>query len=161
MISKGDQEMGNRFWKEEGSSQSKNAHVDGLEWEPLLTPTMIEKSQPSRAKVEHALPNSESAEAILQPASTQSTRAQGQAQKTSKEIFSSSTSPQEGPLQDTPQIAPTEISSPIPASMERKETVNISEEKDELEEEELQELLSKLMDAFTLEMPEGKIFTIN
>lgn len=91
----------------------------------------------------------------------QSTRAQSQAQKTSKEIFSSPTSPQEELLQKTPQIAPTEINSPTLAPMERKETVNIQEEKDELDEEELQELLSKLMDAFTLEMTSGKIFTIN
>lgn len=156
MISKSDHKKDKSFWKEEDSSQSKNASVDGPEWEPFLNPTVIDKR--SQAKVEHALPNSESPEAILQPTSTQSTRAQSQAQKTSKEIFSSPTGPQEALLQDTPQNAPTEINSPTLPPMERKETVNIQEEKDELEEEELQELLSKLMDAFTLEMPSGKIF---
>ncbi|XP_023615089.1 dystrotelin [Myotis lucifugus] len=153
MISKSDHEKDKSFWKEEDSSQSKNASADGPEWEPFLNPPVVDKSQQSQAKVEHALPNSESPEAILQPTSTQSTRAQSQAQKTAKEIFSSPTGPQEGLLQDTPQNAPTEIHSPTLPPMERKETVNIQEEKDELEEEELQELLSKLMDAFTLEMP--------
>ncbi|XP_070279390.1 dystrotelin [Myotis yumanensis] len=161
MISKSDHEKDKSFWKEEDSSQSKNARVDGPEWEPFLNPTVVDKSQQSQAKVEHALPNSESPEAILQPTSTQSTRAQSQAQKTSKEIFSSPTSPQEGLLQDTPQNAPTKISSPTLPPMERKETVNIQEEKDELEEEELQELLSKLMDAFTLEMPSDPQPSVN
>ncbi|XP_036174605.1 dystrotelin [Myotis myotis] len=160
-ISKSDHEKDKSFWKEEDSSQSKNASVDGPEWEPFLNPTVVGKSQQSQAKVEHALPNSESPEAILQPTSTQSTRAQSQALKTSKEIFSSPTSPQEGLLQDTPQNAPTEINSPTPPPMERKETVNIQEEKDELEEEELQELLSKLTDAFTLEMPSDPQPSVN
>lgn len=158
MISKSDHEKDKSFWKEEDSSQSKNASVDGPKWEPFLNPTVVDKSQQSQAKVEHALPNSESPEAILQPTSTQSTRAQSQAQKTSKEIFSSPTGPQEGLLQDTPQNAPTEINNPTLPPMERKESVNTQEEKDELEEEELQELLSKLTDAFTLEMPSGKMF---
>ncbi|KAK1336587.1 hypothetical protein QTO34_002620 [Cnephaeus nilssonii] len=64
-------------------------------------------------------------------------------------------------LQETPQIAPTEINSPTLDPMERKETVNIQEEKDELDEEELQELLSKLMDAFTLEMPSDPQSSVN
>nr|KAF6353171.1 dystrotelin [Pipistrellus kuhlii] len=161
MISKGDYEKGKKFLKKEDSSQNRDASVDGPEWEPLLNPTVMDKSQQSQAKVEHALPNSESPEAILQPRSTQSTRAQSQAQKTSEEIFSSPTSPQEELLQETPQIAPTEINSPALDPMERKETVNIQEEKDELEEEELQELLSKLMDAFTLEMPADPQSSIN
>ncbi|XP_008143513.2 dystrotelin [Eptesicus fuscus] len=161
IISKGDHEKGKKFWKEEDSSQSKDASVDGPEWEPLLNPTVIDKSHQSQAKIDHALPNSESPEAILQPRSTQSTRAQSQAQKTSKEIFSSPTSPQEELLQETPQIAPTEINSPTLDPMEKKETVNIQEEKDELDEEELQELLSKLMDAFTLEMPSDPQSSVN
>ncbi|XP_006759515.1 PREDICTED: dystrotelin [Myotis davidii] len=161
MISKSDHEKDKSLWKEEDSSQSKNASVDGPEWKPFLNPTLVDKSQQSQVKVEHALPNSESPEAILQPKSTQSTRAQSQAQKTSKEIFSSPTSPQEGLLQDTSQNAPTEINSPTPPPRERKETVNIQEEKDELEEEELQELLSKLTDAFTLEMPSDPQPSVN
>lgn len=121
---------------------------------------MTDESYQGPAHAEHVLPNSESPEAILQPRSTQSTRARSQAQKTSKEIFSSLPSSQEGLLQDASQIAPAEMNSPALAPVERKGAVNIQEGKDELEEEELQELLSKLMDAFTLEMPSGKIYTI-
>ena len=43
---------------------------------------------------------------------------------------------------------------------ERKGAMNIQERKDELEEEELQEPLSKLTDAFSLEAPSCKILTI-
>ncbi|XP_016052346.1 PREDICTED: dystrotelin [Miniopterus natalensis] len=161
MISKGDNGKDERFWKAEDSSQSKNTSVDGLEREPLPNPTVTDKSQQNQAKAEHAVPNSESPEAILQPRSMQSTRAQSQAQKTSEEIFSSPTNSQEGLLQGTPQIAPTEINSPTLAPVERKETVNIQEEKPELEEEELQELLSALMDAFTLEMPSDPQSSVN
>lgn len=153
MVSKSDHGMGERFWKEEDSSQIKNAIEDSSEWEPLPNPIVADRSQQSQTKVEDALPKSESPQAILQQRSMQSTRAQSQTQETTREIFSSSPSSQEGPLQDTLQIAPAEINSP----MERRETGNIQEEEDELEEEELQELLSKLMDAFTLEMPSGKI----
>ncbi|KAM9663660.1 LOW QUALITY PROTEIN: dystrotelin [Trichechus inunguis] len=64
--------------------------------------------------------------------------------------------PTMGLLPETPKFVPTEMSSPALAPAERKETTNIEERKDELEEEELQELLSKCMDAFTLEMPSGK-----
>ncbi|XP_066089432.1 dystrotelin [Saccopteryx bilineata] len=161
MISKGDRGKGEKFWKERGSSQSKNASVDGSELEPLLTPTVINRSQQSQAKVDHALPKSESPEATLQPRSTQSIRAQSQEQKTSKEIFSCPTSSQERPLRDTSQIALTEKNCPTLAPVERKETSSIQEEKDELEEEELQELLSKLMDAFTLEMPSDPQSSVN
>ncbi|XP_036109186.1 dystrotelin [Molossus molossus] len=161
MISNSDHGKAERFWKEEDSSQNKNAYVNGPEWESLPNPTVIDKSQRSEAKAEHALPNSGSAEGILQPRSTQSPKAQNQVQAISKQIFSSPTSSQEGLLQDVPQTAPTEINSPTLASMERKERVNTQEEKDELEEEELQELLSKLMDTFTLEMPSDPQSSVN
>ncbi|XP_036899393.1 dystrotelin [Sturnira hondurensis] len=153
MVSKGDHEMGERFWKEGDSSRIKNAIEDGSEWEPLPNPIVADRSQQSQTKVKDALPKSESPQAILQPSSMQSTRAQSQTREITSEIFSSSSSSQEGPLQDTLQINSAEINSPTLAPMERRETVNIQEEKDELEEEELKELLSKLMDAFTLEMP--------
>lgn len=45
------------------------------------------------------------------------------------------------------------------APVERKGAMNIQEGKDELEGEQ-QELLSKLTDAFTPEVPSGKILTI-
>ncbi|XP_011367972.1 dystrotelin [Pteropus vampyrus] len=153
MVSKGDHGKVERFWKGGDSSQIKNVTEDGSEQKPLLNPTVINRSHGSHTKAEHALPNSESPEATLQPSSTQSTKPQSQAPKTSKETLRSPSSSQEGLLQDTSQIIPAGICSPTQAStQERQETVNIQEEKDELEEEELQELLSKLMDALTLEM---------
>ncbi|XP_019582624.2 dystrotelin [Rhinolophus sinicus] len=151
MVSKGDRGKGKRFQRGGDSSQLKNATEDGSEWQSLPSHTVTDRNG-SQANTEHALPNSESPEAILQRKSTQSTRTQSQAQKTSKEILSSPSSSHEGLMEDTPKIIPAEIHSPALAPVERKETLNIQEEKDELEEEELQELLSKLMDAFTLEM---------
>ncbi|KAM5326176.1 dystrotelin [Glossophaga mutica] len=155
-----DHGMGEQFWKED-SSRIKNATEEGSEQEPLPNPTVTDRSQQSQTEVEDALPKSESPQAILQPSSMQSTRAQSQTQETAREIFSSSPSSQEGPLRDTLQTDPAERNSPTLAPMERRETVNIQEEKDELEEEELQELLSKLMDAFTLEMPSDPQSSVN
>lgn len=175
-VSKGDHGKGERFHRGEGSSQVKNATEDGSECQSLPKLTETDRSHRRQANSEHALPNPESPEAVLLPKPMQSPRAQSmqspraqisraqsprvqsQAQKCWKEILSSPSSSQEGLLQDTPQITHAEIHSPAPLPVERKETLHIQEE-DELEEEELQELLSKLMDAFTLEMPAGKIFS--
>lgn len=158
MVAKRDHGNGEESFQRGGeSSQIKDATEDGSEEETLPKSTVTDGSYQGPAHAEHVLPNSESPEAILQPRSTQSIRARSQAQKTSKEIFSSLPSSQEGLLQDASQIAPAEMNSPALAPVERKGAVNIQEGKDELEEEELQELLSKLMDAFTLEMPSGKI----
>lgn len=160
-VSKGDQGKVERFWKGGESSQIKNVTEDGSEQKPLLNPTVTDRSCGTHAKAEHALPNSESPEAILQPSSTRNIKPQSQAPKTSKETLLSPSSSQEGLLQDTSQIVPAGICSPTQApAQERQETVNMHEEKDELEEEDLRELLSKLMDTFTLEMSSGKIFTI-
>lgn len=158
-ISKGDHGKDGRFWRGGDSSQATNATEACSEWEPLAYPTMIDKSHQSQAKAERAVPNSESPEALLPLKSTQNSKAQSQAPKTSKEIFSSLPGSQEGSLQDTPHMAP-EMSSHALATADRKEMPDIQEGKDELEEKELQELLSKLTDAFTLEVPPGKIFTI-
>ncbi|XP_015990494.2 dystrotelin [Rousettus aegyptiacus] len=152
-VSKGDQGKVERFWKGGESSQIKNVTEDGSEQKPLLNPTVTDRSRGTHAKAEHALPNSESPEAILQPSSTRNIKPQSQAPKTSKETLRSPSSSQEGLLQDTSQIVPAGICSPTQApAQERQETVNMHEEKDELEEEDLRELLSKLMDTFTLEM---------
>ncbi|XP_045416210.1 dystrotelin [Lemur catta] len=153
MVSKVDHFSAERFWKGGDSFQINDSTGDSSEWEPLPNPAKVDRSQ---ANAEHALPNSESPETILQ-----STRAQSQAQKMPKEILSSLSIYQEGLLQDTPQMAPAEVSSPAMAPSERKDTSNINERKDELEEEELQELLSKLMDAFNLEMPSGPQPSVN
>ncbi|XP_041593419.1 dystrotelin [Vulpes lagopus] len=154
MISKGDHGKGERFQREGDSSQVLNATENHSEWEPLAYPTMNDRSHQSLPNAEHDLPNSESLETVLQLKSTQSTRAQSQAEKTSKEVFSSPPGSQGGLLQDTPQIVPAEINGPALAT-EMKVMVNIQQGKDELEGEELQELLSKLTDAFTLEMSPG------
>lgn len=149
-VSKGDQGKVERFWKGGESSQIKNVTEDGSEQKPLLNPTVTDRSRGTHAKAEHALPSS-----------TRNIKPQSQAPKTSKETLRSPSSSQEGLLQDTSQIVPAGICSPTQApAQERQETVNMHEEKDELEEEDLRELLSKLMDTFTLEMSSGKIFTI-
>uniref|UniRef100_A0A673STM2 Dystrotelin n=1 Tax=Suricata suricatta TaxID=37032 RepID=A0A673STM2_SURSU len=150
MISEGDHEKDERMWRGGDPSQVTKATQDGLEQEPLAYPVMTDKSHQSQTKADHAIPNSESPEAVLH-----NTRAQSQAQKTLKEIFSSLPGSQEGPLQATPQMVPAEMNSPALASADKKEVGDIQDGKDEREEKEMQELLSKLTDAFTLEMPPG------
>uniref|UniRef100_A0A452VCC8 Dystrotelin n=1 Tax=Ursus maritimus TaxID=29073 RepID=A0A452VCC8_URSMA len=118
MISKGVHGKGERFGREGDSSQVTSATEDCSEWEPLADPTTVDRGHQSQANAEHPLPNSESPEAVLQLMSTQSTRAQSQAQKISKEIFSSPPGSQEGPQQDTSQIVPTEAKGPALAPAE-------------------------------------------
>uniref|UniRef100_A0A8D2APB2 Dystrotelin n=1 Tax=Sciurus vulgaris TaxID=55149 RepID=A0A8D2APB2_SCIVU len=137
----------------EDISQIKNVTENGPEWEPLPNPAIVDASQ---ANAENALPSAESPETLLQSA-----RLQSYAQKIPKEILSSLPSCQEGLLQETPQISPPEISRPALAPAERKEIINIKERNDQLEEEEIQELLSKLMDAFNLEKPSGPQSSVN
>ncbi|KAK2508661.1 hypothetical protein MC885_006580, partial [Smutsia gigantea] len=153
MVPKGGLGKGERFSRGGDSFQIKNANEDGSEWEPLANPTVIDRSCQSPASAEHVLPNSGSPEDTVQPRSTQSARAQSQLQKTSKEILSSLSSSQEGLPQDTPPAVPAGMTGPALALLEKKETVTILEGKDELEEGELQELLSKPTDALTLEVP--------
>ncbi|XP_003406155.2 dystrotelin [Loxodonta africana] len=158
MVSKSDLSLTKRFWRKGDSSWIKNITEEGSEWEPLPNSTAVGRSHPSQTNTEHALPNPEPPEAILQPRSVRSSRAQNQAQKMMKQSLPSA---QDGLLLDIPQFIPAEISSPALAPAERKETTNIEERKDESEEEELQELLSKCMDAFTLEMPSGPQSSVN
>nr|XP_012594326.1 dystrotelin isoform X1 [Microcebus murinus] len=152
MVSRVDHSSAERFWKGGNSFQIKNSTGDGSEWEPLPKPAKVDRSHRSQANAEHALPNSESPETNLQ--STRA-KAKSQAQKMPEEILSSLSTYQEGPLQDSPQMAPAEMSSDALAPAERKDSGNIKKRKDELEEEELQEILSKLMDAFNPEIPSG------
>ncbi|XP_062057560.1 dystrotelin, partial [Lepus europaeus] len=144
------------FLKREDSSQVKITTENGLDWESLSNPAMVDRGLRSQAYVNHALPDPESSEKSLQ-----STKVQNQAQKMPKESLSSLPTCQKGLLQDNSQIAPTDMGSPALASVENKEAVNVSERKDELEEEELQELLTKLMDTFNLEMPSGPQSSVN
>ncbi|XP_037857601.2 dystrotelin [Chlorocebus sabaeus] len=133
--------------------QIKNATEDASRWEPLPNPDEVDRSH---TNAERALRNPESPETTLH-----STRAQSQTQKMSRKVISTLPSCQEGLKQDTPKMIPAERSSPALAAMENKEAGNIKERKDELEEEELQELLSKLMDVFNLEMPSGPESSVN
>ncbi|XP_011849271.1 PREDICTED: dystrotelin [Mandrillus leucophaeus] len=136
--------------------QIKNATEDASRWEPLPNPDEVDRSHRSHTNAEHVLRNSESPETTLH-----STTAQSQTQKMLRKVISALPSCQEGLKQDTPKMIPAERSSPALATTEKKAAGNIKERKDELEEEELQELLSKLMDAFNLEMPSGPESSVN
>uniref|UniRef100_A0A8C6E9I0 Dystrotelin n=1 Tax=Moschus moschiferus TaxID=68415 RepID=A0A8C6E9I0_MOSMO len=147
VIAKGDHGKGEeRFQKRGGdSSQIKGSTEDGSQQETLPRSTMINGSH-------RELP-----EATSKPRPVQSPRAQ----KTSKETSSALPSSQEGQLQDIPKIPPVEMTSLALAPVERKGPMNIQEGKTELEEEELQELLSKLADAFTLDTPSDLQSSVN
>ncbi|XP_026250395.2 dystrotelin [Urocitellus parryii] len=134
-------------------SQMENVTENSSEWEPLPNPAIVNGSQ---AEAENALPNLESSETLLQ-----STRLQSYAQNIPKEILSSLPSCQEGLLQQDPQISPPEKNRPALVPAERKETANIKERNDDLEEEEVQELLSKFMNAFNLEKTPGPQSSVN
>ncbi|PNJ73419.1 DYTN isoform 1 [Pongo abelii] len=136
--------------------QIKNATEDASRWEHLLNLDAVDRSHRSHTNAEHALRNPESPETTLH-----STRAQSQTQKMPKKVISTLPSYQEGLKQDTPKMVPAEMSSPALAAVEKKEAGNIKERKDKLEEEELQELLTKLMDAFNLETPSGPESSVN
>jgi hypothetical protein len=148
-VSKIDYSSADRFWKGEDSFQIRNATENGPEQEPLPHPTVVDRSQ---ANAEHTLPNSEQPENILQ-----GTGGQNHSPKMANEILSLLPSYQDEMLQNNPQISPTKMSSPDHAPADRKEIVNIKERKNEQEEDEPQELLSKLLDAFNLETTSGKI----
>ncbi|KAI6051642.1 dystrotelin [Marmota monax] len=134
-------------------SQMKNVTENSPEWEPLPNPAIVNGSQ---ADAENALPNLESSETLLQ-----STRLQSYAQNIPKEILSSLPSCQEGLLQEDPQISPPEKNRPARVPAERKEMANIKERNDDLEKEEVQELLSKFMNAFNLEKTPGPQSSVN
>ncbi|KAM5155776.1 LOW QUALITY PROTEIN: dystrotelin [Callospermophilus lateralis] len=134
-------------------SQMENVTENSSEWEPLPNLARVNGSQ---ADAKNALLNLESSETLLQ-----STRLKSYAQKIPKEILSSLLSCQGGLLQEDPQISPPEKSRPALVPAERKEMVNIEERNDDLEEEEVQELLSKFMNAFNLEKAPGPQSSVN
>lgn len=139
-----------RFGKGRDSSQMESITEGGPGWTPLPHPALVDRSQ---ADVHQAPPDPQSLATAVQ-----TTKAQSYIQKTPKEILRSQPGSQQRLMQDKPQVPPTEVTSTALASAGRKELVNTAERKDEPEEEELQELLSKLTDAFSLEMPSGKVF---
>uniref|UniRef100_A0A8C2YKG3 Dystrotelin n=1 Tax=Chinchilla lanigera TaxID=34839 RepID=A0A8C2YKG3_CHILA len=150
MVSKVDCSSMDQFWKGRDSYHIKNGTQDGPAWNPLPNPALVDRSQ---ANEDHAPPDSESPATMVQ-----TTSAQSYTQKIPKKILSSLPSYQQGLLQDKPQISPAEMSSTALASAGKEVVVNVAGRKDELEEQELQELLSKLMGAFNPERPSGKVF---
>lgn len=162
VIAKGDHRKGEERFQNRGgdSSQIKGSTEAGSQQETFPKSTVINGSHRGPVPAKHVLPNSELPEATSKPRPEKSPRVQSRAQKTSKETSSALPSSQEGRLQDIPKIPPVEMTDLALAPGKRKGAMNIQERKDELEEEKLQELLSKLTDAFTLEAPSGKILTI-
>ncbi|KAM6151955.1 dystrotelin [Erethizon dorsatum] len=153
MVSKFDHSSADRFWKGGDSSQIKNTPEGGPGWKPPPNPALVDRSQ---ANADRAPPDSESPATMVQ-----TTRAQSYTRKIPKKSLSSLPSSHQGLLQDKPQSSPHEMTSTALASAGRKEIINAEERKEELKEEELQELLSKLMDAFNLEMPSGPRSSVN
>ncbi|XP_013376116.1 PREDICTED: LOW QUALITY PROTEIN: dystrotelin [Chinchilla lanigera] len=153
MVSKVDCSSMDQFWKGRDSYHIKNGTQDGPAWNPLPNPALVDRSQ---ANEDHAPPDSESPATMVQ-----TTSAQSYTQKIPKKILSSLPSYQQGLLQDKPQISPAEMSSTALASAGKEVVVNVAGRKDELEEQELQELLSKLMGAFNPERPSGPQSSVN
>lgn len=127
------------------SSNSESATGDGLEWEPLPNSAKADKSHKCASSSEKALPDSEPSKII-----SQSTGTRSHPQKMPREARTSPLARQEG-QQDSPPIPPAEESSCA------EETHHASDKRIDLEEEELQALLPKLLDAFDdVHTPSGK-----
>ncbi|XP_038194274.1 dystrotelin [Arvicola amphibius] len=120
-----------------------------LEWERLPNSAEADRNSRCQASSGRALADSESPEVVLQ-----STRIQGHPQRMLREVRNSPSDGQEG-LKDNPQIPPSEVSSPALQPSEGKETDHASERRNAQEEEELQTLLPRLLDAFDLDTPPG------
>ncbi|XP_055967948.1 dystrotelin [Sorex fumeus] len=160
-VSKTDDGKGERLLRRD-SSEIRNISGGGSEKKYLSYPTLINRSHQSQANVDYALPNANFPEATLQSRSTQTTKVQNQEEKMWNEAISVLPSSHEGLSQTTHQITPADINnSPALTPVGRKETIHNQEGKDELEEEELNQLLSKLTDAFTLDMPSGLQSSVN
>ena len=71
-------------------------------------------------------------------------------------VYNAPSDCQEG-LQDNPQIPPSEVSRPALEPSEGKETDHTSERRNDQEEEELQTLLPRLLDAFDPDTPPGEV----
>ncbi|XP_005361585.1 dystrotelin [Microtus ochrogaster] len=121
----------------------------GLEQELLPNSAKADRNRKCQASSGRALPDTESPEIILQ-----STRTQGLPQRMLREVYNAPSDCQEG-LQDNSQIPPSEVSSPALEPSEGKETAHTSERMNDQEEEELQTLLPRLLDAFDPDTPPG------
>ncbi|XP_051046598.1 dystrotelin [Phodopus roborovskii] len=131
------------------SSHIKSVIRDGPEWELLPKSTKTDRNHKCQARSEKALPDSEPPEVILQ-----GTRTQSHPQKMLREVHASPSACQEQ-QQNNPRIPPAEVSSPALASSAGEEVDHISERLIDLEEEELQTLLPRLLDAFDQDTPSG------
>lgn len=123
----------------------------GLEQELLPNSANADRNRKCQASSGRALPDTESPEIILQ-----STRTQGRPQRMLREVYNALSDCQEG-LQDNPQIPPSEVSGPALEPSEGKEADHTSERGNDQEEEELQTLLPRLLDAFDPDTPPGEV----
>ncbi|XP_057619221.1 dystrotelin [Chionomys nivalis] len=137
------------LWRGEDYSHIESVTGCSLEQELLPNSAKADRNRKCQASSRRALPDTESPEIILQ-----STRTQGFPQRMLREVHNAPSDCQEG-LQDNPQIPPSEVSSPALEPSEGKETDHTSERRNDQEEEELQTLLPRLLDAFDLDTPPG------
>ena len=123
----------------------------GLEQELLPNSAKADRNRKCQAHSGRALPDTGSPEIILQ-----STRTQGRPQRMLREVYNAPSDCQEG-LQDNPQIPPSEVSSPALETSEGKESDHTGKRSNDQEEEELQTLLPRLLDAFDPDTPPGEV----
>lgn len=139
------------LWRGGDYSHIESVTRCGLEWELLPNSAKADRNHKCEASSGRALPDTESPEI-----SFQSTRTQGRTQRILREVHNSPSDCQEE-LQDNPQIPPCEVSSPALEPSEGKERDDTSERRNDQEEEELQTLLPRLLDAFDRDMTPGEV----
>ncbi|XP_048201696.1 dystrotelin [Perognathus longimembris pacificus] len=152
IVCKASHSSSNRIWKGGEPPQMKNASERSPEWEPVLNSAVIDESHRSQAHAESSLSHTEPPKNTMQ-----STEAHSHPQKMPKEIPSFLSSCQKERL----QIPPAEMSTAALAPEERKEIVSIRERENEQDGEELQDLLSKLLEAFNPETMPGPQSSVN
>ncbi|XP_055472246.1 dystrotelin [Psammomys obesus] len=132
------------------SSHSESTTDDDLEWEPLPNSAKADRSHKRPSSSEKALADSEPPEIISQSPGTPS-----HPQKIPREASTSPSALQQG-LQDNSLVPAAEESSCARTpSEEEKRTHGASEKRIDLEEEDLQVLLPRLLDAFDIDTPSG------
>ncbi|XP_006889221.1 PREDICTED: dystrotelin [Elephantulus edwardii] len=155
---KSEHSLAERFWRKDDLSQVKSNAEEGSGGNPVLNASVVGGNDQHQTNTERAPLNPESSQGSLQERSRPSSRKQSHAHKTQKETFLGT---QERSLRDIPPVVPAAMSSSALASAERRKTANTEEREDELGEEDLQEFLSKCMDAFTLKMTSGSQASVN
>ncbi|XP_051010494.1 dystrotelin [Acomys russatus] len=123
------------FWRGD-SLLIKSIIRDSASWELHADPAKADESHKCQAGSGKALPDSELPEIILK-----SNRTRSHLQKVLKE--------------DNPRIPPAEVSNSAQTPSPGKERDHASEKRNAPEEEELQALLPRLLDAFDLDTPSG------